>query len=119
MTIRSTHLSEPQAARRAGPQGDSSARLRHALAGAGGLAVVAMLSLPGARSISDTFGWTPLWLLAWPTVGWLALWLLRDRSDRGPRMPATAGRRMAHRVPARWHPRPASPGPLARRDRAA
>lgn len=120
MTIRTPSLSEPRsAASHAAPQDAASAWLRHGLAGVGGVAILAMLSLPGARSVSHTFGWMPLWLLALPAVAWLALWLLRERSHGVVRGPAIGRRRGGPQVQARWLSRPASNGLAAGRKRAA
>lgn len=47
-------------------QPSSMSLLEQALLGAVALALVAMLSLPAARGLSDTFGWLPFWLLALP-----------------------------------------------------
>lgn len=41
------------------------------------LAGVALLSLPGARGASATFGLLPLWLAVLPAVAWLALAVAR------------------------------------------
>ncbi len=41
------------------------------------LAAIAVLSLPPARAVSDSFGWVPFWLLALPASAWLALQLPR------------------------------------------
>lgn len=47
------------------------------------LAVVALLSLPGARGDSATFGWLPLWLAGLPASAWLALATARRGSGGG------------------------------------
>lgn len=44
------------------------------------LAVVAMLSLPQARTASATFGWLPLWLAGLPAAAGLALAAARRRA---------------------------------------
>ena len=44
------------------------------------LAVVAMLSLPQARTASPTFGWLPLWLAGLPAAAGLALAAARRRA---------------------------------------
>ena len=43
------------------------------------LAGVALLSLPGARAASATFGWLPLWLAGLPATAALALAAARHR----------------------------------------
>lgn len=56
--------------------------IEHALLGLAALAVVALISLPAARSASDTFGWLPFWLLALPLCAWATARLLRLRAGR-------------------------------------
>lgn len=66
-------------------QPSSMSLLEQALLGAVALALVAMLSLPAARGLSDTFGWLPFWLLALPLSAWgvaRALRQLRQRQQR-------------------------------------
>lgn len=75
--------------------------LEQALLGAVALALVAMLSLPAARGVSDTFGWMPFWLLALPLSAWVAVRALRLRSHRRQALPmATVHRIGAVRPPA-------------------
>ncbi len=57
------------------------------LLGAGALGLVAMLSLPAARSVNDTFGWLPFWLLALPLAAWATARALRHRSSRERALP--------------------------------
>lgn len=45
------------------------------------LAAVALLSLPGARTASATFGWLPLWLAGLPATAALALAAARHRGQ--------------------------------------
>ncbi len=100
------------------PSRHAGALLPHALQAALFVAVVALVSLPQARSFSETFGWLPLWLLAIPSTAWLALWAAsrfgdaeearmaraprRQRIDASlPRTRAAAGaRRSGHRAAA-------------------
>lgn len=56
--------------------------LEQALLGAVALALVAMLSLPAARGVSEAFGWTPFWLLSLPLSAWVAARVLRPRNHR-------------------------------------
>ena len=49
------------------------------LLGAVALGVVAMVSLPAVRGMSDTFGWLPFWLLALPLTAWAATRVARQR----------------------------------------
>ncbi len=49
------------------------------------LVLVAMLSLPQARSAGDTLGWVPFWLLAFPLTAWATARALRYRSHRNHR----------------------------------
>lgn len=51
--------------------------LEHASLALVALGLVAMLSFPAARSVSDTFGWLPLWLLALPLCAWAVARALR------------------------------------------
>ena len=51
------------------------------------VALVAMASLPQARTVNETFGWLPLWLLAIPSAAWLALWAA-TRFGEAARAPA-------------------------------
>ena len=41
-----------------------------------------MLSLPAARSTSESLGWLPFWLLALPLSAWAVARLLRWREQR-------------------------------------
>ena len=89
------------------PHAASPARpfpIEHALLAALFLAVVLMLSLPGARAVSAGFGWMPLWLLALLAASLataLALRCLR-RNDAAPVASSAARRRrMAVAVPGR------------------
>jgi ABC-type phosphate transport system permease subunit len=59
----------------------SASLLEQSLLGLTALAVVAMLSLPAARSVSESFGWLPFWLLALPLSAWITARILRYRSD--------------------------------------
>jgi predicted permease len=61
----------------------SMSLLEQSLLGAAVLALVAMLSLPAARGVSDSFGWLPFWLLALPLSAWMAARILRYRTDPG------------------------------------
>ena len=63
-------------------QPSSMSLLEQALLGAVALALVAMLSLPAARGLSDTFGWLPFWLLALPLSACGVARALRRRSHR-------------------------------------
>ncbi len=63
-------------------QPSSMSLLDQALLGAVALALVAMLSLPAARGVSDAFGWMPFWLLALPLSAWGVARALRRRSAR-------------------------------------
>ncbi len=56
--------------------------LEQSLLGIAVVGSIAMLSLPAARSIGETFGWMPFWLLALPLSAWLALRLSRLRRMR-------------------------------------
>jgi hypothetical protein len=55
--------------------------LEQSLLGAVLLALVAMVSLPAARGVSESFGWLPFWLLALPSSAWIAARGLRYRAD--------------------------------------
>lgn len=57
---------------RALPQAGSL--LGQALLGVFAVALVAVLSLPQARSFDAGIGWVPFWLLAMPASAWCALW---------------------------------------------
>jgi hypothetical protein len=57
------------------------------LSGAVALALIALLSLPAARGVSDTFGWLPFWLLALPLSAWAMARALRRRSNAGHVLP--------------------------------
>lgn len=56
--------------------------VEQALLGAAALGLIALLSLPAARGVSDTFGWLPFWLLALPLSAWAVARALRRRSNR-------------------------------------
>jgi hypothetical protein len=66
------------------PQSPSASVLEQAMLGALALALVAMLSLPAARGVSEVFGWLPLWLLALPLSAWAVARALRHRSNAEP-----------------------------------
>ena len=68
-------------------QSSSMSLLEQALLGAIALALVAMLSLPAARGVSDTFGWLPFWLLALPLSAWAVASALRRRIHGGRALP--------------------------------
>jgi hypothetical protein len=51
------------------------------------LVLVAMLSLPEARSAGDTLGWVPFWLLAFPLTAWATARALRYRNHREYALP--------------------------------
>lgn len=59
----------------------SASLLEQSLLGAIALALVAMLSLPAARGVSDSIGWLPFWLLALPLSAWMTARSLRYRDD--------------------------------------
>ncbi len=82
-------------------QPPSLSLLEQTLLGAVALALVAMLSLPAARGLSDAFGWTPFWLLALPLSAWIAARTLRGRRVRRVLPMATLHRIGAPRVPSR------------------
>ncbi len=63
--------------------------LEQCLLAAAGLALVAMLSLPAMRDVSDTFGWLPFWLLALPLTAWAVARALRHRGQRDAVRPMT------------------------------
>lgn len=65
------------------PHSSSISALEQALLGATALALVALLSLPAARGVSETFGWLPFWLLALPLSGWVVARALRHRGNCG------------------------------------
>lgn len=75
-----SHAVSPFASRHAaGDPPDWAGRVVLALAF---LALVAMLSLPQARSASPTFGWLPLWLSGLPAAAAAALAVARRRGGR-------------------------------------
>ncbi len=84
-------------------QPSSMSLLEQALLGAVALALVAMLSLPSARGVSDTFGWIPFWLLALPVSGWAVARALRQRGQRRRVLPMATVHpiRIAHTVRSR------------------
>lgn len=55
----------------------SASLLEQSLLGALALALIAMLSLPAARGVSESFGWLPFWLLALPLSAWATARALR------------------------------------------
>ena len=61
---------------------DQPALIEQSLLGAVALGLVAMLSLPAARSTSESLGWLPFWLLALPLSAWAVARLLRLREQR-------------------------------------
>ena len=61
------------------PHPSSVSVIEQALLGIAALALVALLSLPAARGVSDTFGWLPFWLLALPLTAWAATRVARQR----------------------------------------
>lgn len=61
--------------------------LEQCLLGAAGLALIAMLSLPAMRDVSNTFGWLPFWLLALPLTAWAVARALRQRGERDAVLP--------------------------------
>lgn len=63
-------------------QSSSMPLLEQFLLAAVALALVAMLSLPAARGVSDAFGWMPFWLLALPLSAWGAARALRHPGRR-------------------------------------
>ncbi len=63
-------------------QSSSISLFEQALLGVVALALVAMLSLPAARGVSDTLGWLPFWLLALPLSAWGVARALRRRGER-------------------------------------
>ena len=69
------------------PHSSSISVLEQALLGATALALVALLSLPAARGVSETFGWLPFWLLALPLSAWAVARALRRRNNRGYALP--------------------------------
>lgn len=82
---------------------EQSPLLEQALLGAAALALVAMLSLPAARGVSDAFGWMPFWLLALPLSAWTAARALRHLEHRQRRVLPMA---TVHRIGAVRAPRP-------------
>ena len=65
----------------------SASLLEQSLLGVVALGLVAMLSLPAAGDISDTFGWLPFWLLALPLTAWAVARALRHRGQRDAVLP--------------------------------
>lgn len=64
------------------PRPSSSVPLvEQGLLGAVALGLLAMLSLPALRGVSDTFGWLPFWLLSLPLTAWVAARALRQRAE--------------------------------------
>lgn len=82
---------------------DRPSPIEQSLLGAVALGLVAMLSLPVARSSSETLGWLPFWLLALPLSAWVVARLLRLREQRAvaaTRRPMASVHRL-HAVPRR------------------
>ena len=69
--------------------------LEQCLLAAAALALVAMLSLPAMRSVSESFGWLPLWLLTLPLTAWAAARALRHRAQREAMLPMATVHLMA------------------------
>lgn len=84
-------------------------RIEQALLGAGALALVTMLSFPGARSAGATLGWLPFWLAALPLCAWAVARGLRRRAEAA----------QALRPSARVHRLPVAPRSAHRRTVAA
>lgn len=61
---------------------DRPSLIEQSLLGAVALGLVAMLSLPAARSTSESLGWLPFWLLVLPLSAWAVARLLRWREQR-------------------------------------
>ena len=57
--------------------------IEQVLLGMAALALVALLSLPAVRGVSETFGWLPFWLLALPLSAWAVARALRRRNNLG------------------------------------
>lgn len=88
-------------------QSSSMSLLEQALLGAVALALVAMLSLPAARGVSDTFGWLPFWLLVLPLSACGVARALRQRNQRRRILPmATIHPIRARSVPDRHEAMP-------------
>lgn len=68
-------------------QPSSMSLIEQALLGAVALALVAMLSLPAARGVSEALGWLPFWLLALPLSAWAVARALRHHGQRRPSLP--------------------------------
>lgn len=79
---------------------DRPSLIEQSLLGAVALGLVAMLSLPIARSGSETFGWLPFWLLALPLSAWAVARLLRLREARRPMASVHALHAVPRRIPA-------------------
>lgn len=77
--------------------------IEQSLLGAAALGLVAMLSLPAARSTSESLGWLPFWLLALPLSAWAVARLLRWREQRamGASQRPMASVHALHAVPRR------------------
>ena len=73
----------------------SASLLEQSLLGIVALGLVAMLSLPAAGDISDTFGWLPFWLLALPLTAWATARALRHRAQREAMLPMATVHLMA------------------------
>lgn len=74
------------------------------------LALVAMLSLPAMRSVSESFGWVPFWLMTLPLTAWAVARALRHRGQREAVLPMAT----VHRIAA-VRSRAAVVGPQAQR----
>jgi hypothetical protein len=80
----------------------SASVLEHVVLAIAALGVVAMLSFPAARGVSETLGWLPFWLLALPLTAWAVargLRCLDAAGDRDARPQATVHRLQARCVP--------------------
>lgn len=69
------------------PSQHALALVEQALLGLVALALVALLSMPAARSVSGTFGWLPFWLTALPLCAWATARALRLSAPRAPTRP--------------------------------
>lgn len=82
---------------------DRPSLIEQSLLGAIALGLVAMLSLPAARSTSESLGWLPFWLLALPLSAWAVARLLRLREQHAlaAARPPMASVHALHAVPRR------------------
>jgi hypothetical protein len=69
------------------PHPSSASLIEQGLIGMVALALVALLSLPAVRGMSETFGWLPFWLPALPLTAWVVARALRQRVDGMPALP--------------------------------